>query len=293
MRRVSVRSLARGGALGAILCCTGAAQAQTLTEVWRLGGLASPESVFFDEASGRIVVSQMGVPFDPAAGADGTLGLISPEGEMIEPSWATGLVDPKGMAAYEGRLYVADVDVVRVVDMATGEMTGSIAMPESVFLNDVVLGEDGTVYVSDMITGAIYRLQGETVDQLVPAGGLPMPNGLLMRDGAMLVGSFGEDMAEDGSVAKPGGLMTLDLASGAATPVTGTEGSGSVDGVAALGDWVIYDDWQTGRVMGWRDDALVTLAETAPTSADLGVAGDLLLVPNTTTGEVVAYRLAE
>jgi hypothetical protein len=90
-----------------------------------------------------------------------------------------------------------------------------------------------------------------------------------------------------------GGLLTLDPATGAVAPLVGTEASGSVDGIATLGEWVIYDDYQTGRILGWREDSLTPLAETAPTSADLGTAGELLLVPITATGELVAYRLTQ
>jgi hypothetical protein len=293
MHRVSVLSHARPAAVTvAALCWAGSAQAQTLVEVWRLGGLASPESVLFDEAVGWVVVSQMGT-FGPEAGADGSLALISPEGEMLDDVWVTGLIDPKGMGSHEGRLYVADADGLHVFDMETGEPSGIIELPESVFLNDVAVGDDGAIYVSDMMAGGIYRLQGDTVDLVAAAGSVSLPNGLLAQGGGLLVGSFGEGLAEDVSVETPGGLMTLDAATGTMTPVAGTETSASVDGIAMLGDWVIYDDYQTGRILGWRDGTLVTLAETAPTAADLDLAGDLLLVPVTAAGEVIAFRLEE
>jgi hypothetical protein len=291
MLRVLVSSLTpRAAFAAAALCWAGAAPAQTLTEVWRLGGLASPESVHFDEAVGWVVVSQMGT-FGPEAGADGSLALITPEGELLDDEWVTGLIDPKGMGSHEGRLYVADADGLHVVNSETGEPGAVIEMPGAMLLNDVAVGEDGTVYVSDMLAGGIYRLQGDAVDQVVMGGTLSLPNGLLLQDGSMLVGSFGEGLNEDISVETPGGLLTLDLAGGTATPVAGTEASGSVDGIAALGDWLIYDDYQTGRIMGWRDGTLTMLAETAPTAADLDTAGELLLVPITATGEVVAYRI--
>jgi streptogramin lyase len=293
MPRVFARSIARRAALAAgVGLLASSALAQSLTETWRLGGLSQPESAFFHEETGRIVVSQMGAP-GPDAGTDGRLSLISSEGEMIEADWVTGLVDPKGMASHEGRLYVADLGGLHVVDMATGQLSDLVEMPDAVLLNDVTVDADGTVYVSDIVAGAIYRLQGGAVDQVVEAGGVSLPNGLLARDGSVLVGSFGQDWTGELSLENPGGLLTLDLATGEVTQVPGTETSGRVDGIAPLGDWLIFGDYQTGRILGWRDDTLTPLAETAPTAADLGSTGELLLVPVTDTGEVIAFRLEE
>ncbi|MRX49044.1 hypothetical protein GI374_01045 [Paracoccus sp. S-4012] len=291
VRPQSGRSSAKAAAvcLLGVLLPAAAAQAQALTEVWRLGGFNAPESAMFDPATGQIVVSQMGA-FGPEA--DGRLSLVSPEGAMIEADWVTGLVDPKGMAVVDGTLHVADPDRLHRIDMATGEQVGPIPVPGAQLLNDVAADAEGTVYVSDMLAGSIYRIQGEAVDQVLPEGGLSLPNGLLVDDGNLLVGSFGEGLADDLSVASPGGLWRLDLASGKVAPVPGTEASGSVDGIARLGQRVIYDDFQTGRILALSGDELTTLAETARTAADLGTAGDLLLVPVTAAGEVIAYRLA-
>ena len=274
----------------ALMGWAGSAHGQTLTEVWRLEGFTMPESAYFDEATGQIIVSQIGT-FGPEAGADGKLSLVSPEGEMIDAEWVTGLIDPKGMASSDGKLYVADANGLQVVDMATGELSDPVEMPGAMMLNDVTVGDDGTIYVSDMFAGGIYRLQGDAVDQVVAAGGVSLPNGILAHDGSIIIGSFGDEMAEDFSVTNPGGLLTLDPASGTVTPITETDTSASVDGIAALGDWVVYDDNPTGRILGWRDGTLTPLGETAPGAADLGVAGDLLVIPFLSSGEVVAYRL--
>lgn len=274
----------------ALMGWAGSAYGQTLAEAWRLGGFTMPESAYFDEATGRIIVSQIGT-FGPEAGADGKLSLVSPEGEMIDADWVTGLIDPKGMASHGGKLYVADANGLQVVDMATGELSGPVEMPGAMMLNDVTVDEDGTIYVSDMFAGGIYRLQGDAVDQVVAAGGVPLPNGVLAYDGSVIIGSFGDEMAEDFSVTNPGGLLMLDPTSGTVTPIAETGTSASVDGIAVLGDWVIYDDNPTGRIMGWRDGTLTPLGETAPGAADLGSTGELLVIPFLNSGEVVAYRL--
>lgn len=290
MRRVSASSILRAALAAGLILPAMPGLAQSLAETWRLEGLSAPESAYFDPATGQIIVSQMGVS-GTEAGSDGKLSLISADGEMIRDEWVTGLLDPKGMASHEGRLYVADLNGVHVVDIATGQVSDLIELPDAVLLNDVAVGAEGTVYVSDVVAGAIFRLQGADVDWAVEAGDVSLPNGLFVQGGTIFVGSFGRDWVEDLSTENPGGLLTLDLATGEVTSVAGTETSGRVDGIAALGDWLIYDDHISGRILGFRDGAVTPLGEAAPSAADLGSTGELLLVPVTETGEVIAYRL--
>lgn len=65
---------------------------------------------------------------------------------------------PKGSAVYGVQLYVADIDVVRRFDRTSGAPLGAWAVPNAGFLNDVAVGADGTVYVTD--TGIAITEQG-------------------------------------------------------------------------------------------------------------------------------------
>lgn len=93
-----------------------AAQAGTL---WSTEGFDMPESVLFDPANDRLVVSVMeGAP--NAVDGNGHLALLSRDGQVLDTNWATGMDAPKGMALMDGKIFAADLTHLRVVDAATG-----------------------------------------------------------------------------------------------------------------------------------------------------------------------------
>jgi len=269
----------------------GLAQAQTLTEVWRTTGFAAPESAWFDAGSGQIIVSNIG-GFGPDTGMDGKLSLVDTAGAVTNADWVTGLMDPKGMASADGVLYVADAPGLLVIDIASGTVTETVAVEGAMLLNDVTIGPDGAVYVTDMIAGGIVKYIDGAVSWLVAPGGVALPNGILWDNDALIVGSFGDGMQADMSVTTAGGLLSVDPATGAVTPIEATSQSGSVDGIARVGDLLIYDDNPTGKLMAvGADGALAEVGMGEAGAADLGAAGELLLVPYMYSGTLVGYRV--
>lgn len=132
-----------------------------------------------------------------------------------------------GMAADESRdlLWIATGSVDQY--MARGErMTGLIAVdlktkrvarrvpvagtPEGA-ANDLTIADDGTVYVSNSMTGAIHRCRpGCTVlEDLIPPGQLKSPQGLALSDNGKLL--YAADYAA--------GLWVIDLKTATAAPI--------------------------------------------------------------------------
>jgi hypothetical protein len=266
------------------------AQAQTVTELWRTPGFVLPESAWYEPSIDRIVVSNIGV-FGPEGGSDGYLSLVTPDGTIETPTWIAGLVDPKGMSSAGGMLYVADVTGLQVIDIAAGMLVNIIPLDANLFPNDVTVGPDGTVYVTAMFAGGVWAVRDGAADWALAPGGAPLPNGILWHGEAAILGSIGDEMTPEFTVVNPGGLLSWDPDTGTVTPVAGTEMSASVDGIVALGDWIVYDDNPTGRLLGYRDGAVTLLAEVGPGAADLGVMGNVALIPSLTTGELTALRI--
>ena len=76
------------------------------TPVWSVtDGLDSPESVYYDAASGFVFSSQMG---GDAAAKDGNGRIVklTLDGKIVDTNWMTGLNAPKGLRAYRGTLFV-------------------------------------------------------------------------------------------------------------------------------------------------------------------------------------------
>jgi hypothetical protein len=118
-------------------------------------GLQVPESILHDVSNDTYLVSNInGTPLDKDD--NGFISKLSPEGQVIALKWIDGaapdveLNAPKGLGISNGKLYVADIDVIRTFDVATGKPGAQIKVAGAAFLNDVAVGPDGSVYVSDM-----------------------------------------------------------------------------------------------------------------------------------------------
>ena len=275
-------------AIALALLAAGAAHAQSATEAWRLTGLKMPESVIADTANDRLIVGNMAT-FGPDGGADGYLSIVSTDGKLVTEKWATGLSDPKGMAIVGTSLFVVDPTGLVEISLADGSTIRTIALDGAVFPNDATT--DGTaVYVSDFMGQAIYKVADGVAEKWLADEKLQTPNGLFVDGGALIVGSMGAGMKPDFTFETKGGLQSVDLASKTITP-TESLGTALVDGVAKVGTSLVYDDNPAGTVIAWADGKATTLATLSPGAADLYADGNMVYVPLTQTGELVALKV--
>lgn len=281
--------LRSGLALGLLLAASTTAMAQSATETWRLAGLKMPESVIFDKANNRLIVGNM-VTFGPDGGADGYLSIVSPDGKLVTEQWATGLTDPKGMAIVGDKLYVADVNGLVEIGLADGKLLSTVPLEGAMFPNDVTT--DGTsIYVSDLMGQAIYKVAGGVAEQWLKDEKLAAPNGLYVDGTALIVGSMGTGMKPDFTFETKGGLQSVDLASKAITVPEGAMGNSLTDGVAKVGEAFVYDDNPAGAINSYAAGKVTTLATLSPGAADLWAEGNVVYVPLTQTGELVALTV--
>jgi streptogramin lyase len=267
----------------AVALLTAAAPA---AETWRTSGFDMPESVLFDSANNRLIVSQ--IVGDPSkADGNGKLSLVDLSGKITNPDWVIGLDGPKGSAMAGGKLYVADINKIRIVDPGSGKFE-SVDVPGAKFLNDVAAGPDGTVYISDTFGNAIYSLANGKPEILVQGDNVPTPNGLLVDGGKLWVVSLGA-MAQNPADNKPGGLYSVDLASKAVTKDQAVGDFGTLDGIVKVGDAYYVTDNPAGTIYrvtpGAKPEKVMTLD---PGAADLGTDGKNFYVPEMMKGEVIA-----
>jgi hypothetical protein len=172
----------------------------TVSEV----GFATPESVLHDAAADVYLVSNInGTPLD--ADGNGFISRLSPDGEVIDLKWIDGadagttLNAPKGMAISGDRLYVADIDCIRMFNQATGSPAGEHCVNGASFLNDVTPALGGGVLFTDtgldasfapVGTDAVYRLDADGVTTLIADPELGAPNGIIDTSDGPLVVTF-------------------------------------------------------------------------------------------------------
>jgi len=282
-----------GGALAVCASVATPTLAQEAEVVWQVEGLAMPESVLWDAGTGLFYVSNMGV--DPMAkDGDGTIATIDATGTLQNMAFVTGLDSPKGMAVSDGTLYVSDIDSVKAIDMASGQVTATYTGAGVVFLNDVTIGPDGTVYVSDTFGNAVFKVEGEGLELVAQGEGLGGANGLMPGpEGKLLVANLG-DVSGGFENIVPGWVVTLDIASGMVEPYGATEPPGVLDGIVSDGNGgVILTDNGAGTVLhqmpGGAPEVIATIASGAA-DLDYDSATGVIVVPVTPEGRVVALK---
>jgi sugar lactone lactonase YvrE len=284
------RGHARGCATGLVFALTLVASSAALAQELRtVKGLATPESVLVGP-DGRIYVSEIG---GFGKDGDGKISVIGKSGNA--ETFATGLDDPKGLAAYKNVLYVADKTRIFRID-AAGKPSVFVKAEDfpqpPMFLNDLVFDSRGNLYVSDSGDiekggkGAIFRITPQGKVTLVvseaknPA--FKSPNGLLFeRSGKLLV----VDLAT-------GELLRLDVDKGSSEKIA--DGFGGGDGLAQGANGMLYiSDWKGGKVwkldLGKKGAKPQPYAQTFQSAADITLSGDgkFILVPDMKAGALI------
>jgi len=215
------------------------------------GAIVNAESCVYDSERGHILAINRGAQQNEAPN-DGFVSRINHDGSVHTARWIgfnrNGLVlnHPYGSDIHAGKLYLSDFDggtadgaprtaVLRLFDLATGAPAGEVKVPGAIWLNDIAVARDGTVYGSQ--TGAvdgsvkmrIYRIRPDGQSSIFLEGApLARPNGVAIdKDGNIVVVNMEDTKVLTFSPA--GGLVRTELSAQ----------SGS-DGLVILSDGTKY-----------------------------------------------------
>lgn len=279
------------GLLLAVLLCNEAAAEPKL--VFEVKGLEQPESVVQDPATGAIYVSNIAGAVMQKDG-NGFIAKLKPDGTITTRAWIKGLNAPTGMALHDRTLYVADVDELLEINVASGEIVKRYPAKGAIFLNDVAVGDDGTVYVSDTPMNTIWRLKDGSFEPWFANDVLNGPNGLLVQGEKLIVASFGK-LPGDGQKQELGGLLAVDIEKQAVSTVGTNDKLGNLDGLQALAPGAyLVTDWAAGGL--YRIDAkgkFERLIKLGQGGADFVYFPDrkLALIPIMLSNSLIAYTL--
>lgn len=281
---------------GVALAVSLGARAQGLEPAWETAAeLKNPESALYDSQNRVIYVSNVdGAPNEKDG--KGSIAKLSPDGEIEDVAWVEGLDAPKGLALYDGKLYVSDIDTLVEIDIAGGEIANRYRAADAQFLNDVTVDDDGLVYVSDMVTNTVYRLQDGVLDAWLQDDALENPNGLLVEGDKLIVGSWGR-MTDGFQTEVPGHLKSVALSDGAISTLGSGKPVGNLDGVESDNQGNYYvTDWMAGKLLHIKPNGdAETLLELGQGAADHEVIADqgLIVIPMMTENKVVAYHIPQ
>jgi len=166
-----------------LICAVSVTKAQSLNLLWSTDStLRVPESVYHDEKTGKIYVSNIEGKGAWDKDGRGSISIITASGKILSPYWVTGLHAPKGMAMFQDFLLVADVDSVVIIEPTRAQIAKKIYIEGAQALNDLTVDKRGNIYVSDSKTKKIHMIDGLKLNVTLYLDGLKGPNGVLFVD---------------------------------------------------------------------------------------------------------------
>jgi sugar lactone lactonase YvrE len=264
------------------------------------GAFATPESVLYDAAGDRYLVSNINGKPDGVDG-NGYISELSPDGAIKAPKLIAGGVKeakldaPKGLAIVGPELWVTDITVVRKFDLKTLAPKGDIKLPDATFANDIAVGPDGRVYVSDSSAKAGekgFEFTGGDQVLVIDKAGKPKalakskdlgaPNGLAFGPKGLLVNTLNSN--EVYGIGPKGEKVDLIKMP-----------NGGLDGLLIVGDSLICSSWAAnaiyrGKLGGTSYEPIV---QNVKGPADIGWDSKRhrILVPRFLDDAVEAYDL--
>jgi hypothetical protein len=233
-------------------------------------GFISPETVIHDPLTDVYLVSNVGGA--PVTVNQGFISRVSPDGTVLDVRWIADGVNgatlhgPKGLWLHRSELHVADVDTLRIFNRFTGAPVRDIPIPNpfadpapplgapgALFLNHVVVANDGAAYISDQINGAIFKVDTAGNASLLASGPqLGNPDGLILDDGELTwVTFFGHEvrrMTRSGSIITEATLPVVDVSGLSLGPIPLPPGALLMDGYARCDGYLLVTSWVTGQI---------------------------------------------
>ena len=206
---------------------------------------------------------------------------------------------PKGIATTKDQLWVADIDVVRVFDKRTGKPLETIDLRpmKATFLNDVVVGSDSAIYVTD--TGIVFDDKGNMTHP-----GVNRIFRIALADGKVTEAAKGDSLESPNGIAwdstnsryllAPFGGKDVQTWTPGQSPAKLVDGPGQYDGIEVLRDGrILVSSWADSSVNVIQNGKLTRLVSGVSAPADIGVDGKrgVLAIPRFDQNQVEFWKL--
>jgi len=259
------------------------AQADTTSQFQKVTGFSHPESVVMDSRNKVIYVSNIGEKEE----GDGFISRVSLDGEVLDQKWVTGLNDPKGLLLINNVLWVTDNTDLVYININEGKIEERIPVEDASFLNDITVGVNGVIYISDTGKSSIYiREPSGKISEWLKTEELEFPNGLLAVGKNLYVAAWGGE--------GPGNVLRIEIDSKTIEKIT-KRGIGNLDGIQQINDEQFYiSDWASGKIYMVDLKGEVTEVLTSEKSAGdilFNTQANQLVIPMNHQNEVWWYNL--
>jgi DNA-binding beta-propeller fold protein YncE len=264
-------------------------------QAFTLSNFSGPESMVVDPEDGSYYVSNInGSPLEKDS--NGTISKISPTGNIMIEQFIGGkegdlvLHAPKGLVIVGRNIFVTDIDTVKAFDKKTAKPSIIIDFSKFKvkFLNDIAVDSKGFLYVSDMMTHRIFKINPYAdyqVSLFKEGKELSSPNGLLVnpRTGHLIVVTW-----------SPGQILEIDRQGRVHILKKGLTGLDGVD-CDSQGNLYVssFEKGEIYKIAYFGRGALSTFLSGLTTPADISVDSKKgeLLIPSTKKNTVVTVSL--
>ncbi len=273
-----------------IMTTQGNPTAQKITLLSETPDLSHAESVAYDPSYNRLYVS---IQCEQEPG-DGGIATIDLEGNLINKNFTVGLDNPKGIAVGEKFIYVSDV--TQLVAINREMVDNRYSTGDEQFLNDVAIDDEGNVYVSDMRSSSIYKLDGKgNFSNWISSPLLENPNGLLAVDNTLYIAAWGLPSTTEGENSK-GRFIKMNLDTKQIENIT-AESKGNLDGLQVYNaNQFLLSDWRAGLIYkASKDGKFEQFFTTEASVGDILYIQEkkLLALPLNRQNKVLIYRVDE
>jgi sugar lactone lactonase YvrE len=277
------------------------AAAATPARVSSIEGFKTPESALWDAEQQVWFVSNInGSPV--AKDGNGYISRLDRDGAVEQPQFVAGgqgnvvLNAPKGLAIVGDTLWVADIDALRGFNRRSGAAVATVEFgAQAKFLNDVAVGPDGTIYITDTGAGMddkgnfthpgpdrVFAVAGRQVTVALEGAWLTQPNGITWdpANGRFVLAPFG-------------GPAITGWRPGEKTVDTLGTGPGGFDGVEVLGGEIYVTSWADSSLYALGAGGLRKVATGLNSPADIGLdpTRDLVAIPLFMENRVEVWRM--
>jgi sugar lactone lactonase YvrE len=270
-------------ALSCFLYANTNAQSKTVQKLWQTDSVFKvPESVLFHAKKNLLYVSNIDGKEPWGKDGVGSIGKLNTDGSIINIEWVKGLNAPKGMGIHKGKLYVADLTEVVVIDIKSGTIQSKIAVAGAERLNDISINKKGVVYVSDSKARRVYTIENGNATVLVDSFSLKGPNGVLAHKNNFYV-------LDNGGLYKLEQNKTLTkIADGMDASTDGVAVINKTDFIVSCWSGIVYYVSANGT-----KQVLIDGRNEKVNSADIGfdAATNTIFVPTFWRNSIAAYRV--
>jgi DNA-binding beta-propeller fold protein YncE len=208
---------------------------------------------------------------------------IDLQGNILELKWIDGLFGPTGIAIFEDKLFAVERGFLTSMDIPTGTIEYRYPIPDFGFPNDIVIDDQGIIYISDSEKNCIYHFSGKKVEIWLQDSLISGPNGLCIDGQNLIIGNSNEN-----------NLLSVSLADKKVT-VIAKNTSKIVDGIMLYNDHFII----SGRTkivitdLSGMTNELIDSNNQEEWYADFDLVPDrqMLVIPTLFSNRVVAFRI--